>query len=490
MSNKQRSGGISRLFLPAVTIVLTFAPALIAQSTEMPITASKEAVALYVQARDKVDNLEDAGTLYRQAVQIDPNFALAYLNIGDSNREFRENLAKAVALADKVSPGERELIYAAKAQADGDLPGRKMHLENLLKLYPKDKRAHSQMGFYYRSIGDETSALRHFTESTKLDKKFAAAYNMIGYSYLGMGKYPEAESAFKTYISLIPRTPNPYDSYAELLMKMGRYDESIENYKKAIAIDPTFANAYGGVGSNYFYKGDYGKAREAYNMMYEKAPNPGFRDQAIISTISSYIAEGNTDMALKENDRRRQLAEKDGDIQTLIGVNSFAGLIAAEAGRLDDAATYFATADKLRDDPSLPAALAGNRRLGKMMNNARLLIARNDLPAANAQLVEINNYVATSKNPNQERGYNALAGMLALKEKNYSKAIEHFGKADQTDPYVLFHQAAAYEGAGDTKNSSMLVRKVANWNELDSTSSAFVRAKAMAKNAGVAKVPK
>jgi Flp pilus assembly protein TadD len=85
-----------------------------------------------------------------------------------------------------------------------------MHLEQLLKLHPADKRAHSQMGFYYRSIGDDATALRHFMDAVKLDKNYAPAYNNIGYSNLSLGRYGDAEQAFKTYIKLIPKNPNPY----------------------------------------------------------------------------------------------------------------------------------------------------------------------------------------------------------------------------------------------------------------------------------------
>ncbi len=112
-------------------------------------------------------------------------------------------------LVDKVSPGEREWILAAKEQADGNLAGRKGHLEQLLKLHPTDKRVHSQMGFYYRSIGDDTTALQHFTQSVKLDKNYAPAYNNIGYSNMALDKYADAEAAFKTYIKLIPKNPTP-----------------------------------------------------------------------------------------------------------------------------------------------------------------------------------------------------------------------------------------------------------------------------------------
>jgi tetratricopeptide (TPR) repeat protein len=447
----------------------------------MPLTGTSEAVALFVQGRDKVENLEDPGTFFEQAIQKDPNFAVAYLFIGRTNPDFRKNTEKAVALADKVSPGEKEYILAVRDQINGNLDGRKSHLEQLLKLYPNDKRAHSLLGGYYRGIGDDATALHHYQDAVNIDKNFAPAYNDIGYSYINMGKFPEAEAAFKTYIQLIPKNPNPYDSYAELLMRMGKYDESIEQYKKALATDPTFFNSYRGIGNNYVYKGEYSKARASYQLMYDKAPDDAGRDLALLSTVDSYIAEGNTEKAIETNERRRQMAEKAGDIQSMIGINSVAGYILLEAGRLDDAAKQFAIADKLRADPSLPDLLAINRKFGSMLDTSRLLIARGDFNGARLQLEAMQTITAATKNPNFERTYHQVFGSLELKQKNYPQALEHLAKADQTSPVVWYYQAAAYEGSGNKKMATTLYGKVANWNQLDDPGFAVVRPRATAR---------
>jgi len=467
--------------LTAFVLSYILIPTVIAQDKEMPLTGSKEAVALFKQGRDKVENLEDPGTFFNQALEKDPNFAVAYLFAGRSNLEFRKNVEKAVALADKVSPGEKEWILAVKDQTDGNLAGRKAHLEQLVKLYPGDQRAHSLLAAYYRSIGDDASALQHFQDAVKIDKNFAPAYNDIGYSYINMGKFPEAEAAFKTYITLIPKNPNPYDSYAELLMRMGKYDDSIVQYNKALTTDPTFFNSYRGIGNNYVYKGQFSKARESYQQMYDKAPDDAGRDLALTSMVDSYIGEGNTEKALETNDRRLQLAEKSGDIPVLIGINSLSGNILIESGKPDDAAKYFAAADKLRSDPSLPAALSANRKFAGMLDNSRMKIAKGDFDAARKQLDEMGQMTPVLKNPNLERNYHEAYGMLELKQKNYPKAIEHLAKADQTSPYVWYHQAAAYEGTGDKKMAMTLYSKVANWNQLDDPGFALVRPRAAAR---------
>ncbi|MGI8918045.1 MAG: tetratricopeptide repeat protein [Pyrinomonadaceae bacterium] len=479
-----RSAGLT------VLLMLFIAPAvLFAQKKEMPLTTSKEALALFIQGRDKAENLQDAGTLFEQAIQKDPNFALAYLFAGRTNQEFRKNVEKASSLIEKVSPGEKEWILAAKDQVDGNPPGRKMHLEQLLKLHPADKRAHSQMGFYYRSIGDDTTALHHFTESVKLDEKYAPAYNNIGYSNLSLGRYADAERAFKTYITLIPKNPNPYDSYAELLMKTGEYDESIKQYNRALAIDPTFINSYRGIGNNYAYKGDYTKARESFKLMFDKATDDGLRDLALLATLNSYVTEGKMDKALEVNQQRFEIAEKAGDSTALIGIHTTAGYILAESNNLDEAAKQFAKADQLRDDSSLSATVRENRRFGKMQNQARLLIARREFDQAKIQLEEIRQYLSSRKNSNQERGYNETAGFLELGQKNYAKALEYFAKADPNDPYVWYYQAVAQEAAGNGKPAAVLYQKLTTWNQLDDTGYSLVRSRAIARGVELAKLP-
>jgi tetratricopeptide (TPR) repeat protein len=479
-----RSAGFTVLLL-----LFILPAAVLAQTKEMPLTTSKVALAHFVQGREKSENLEDPGTHFQLSIESDPNFAMAYLFAGRTNQEFRRNVEKAVSLVDKVSPGEKEWILASKDQVDGNPVGRKQHLDQLLKLFPADKRAHSQMGFYYRSIGDDQTALKHFNESVKLDKKYAPAYNNIGYSNLSLGRYADAERAFKTYIKLIPNNPNPYDSYAELLMKTGKYDESIKQYNKALVIDPTFINSYRGIGNNYVYKSDYAKARESYQLMYDKARDDGLRDLALLSAVNSYVTEGNMDKALEVNERRRELAEKAGDIPSLIDVHTAAGFILIESAKLDEAAKQFEKADRLRNDPSLGATVRENRRFGGMRNQARLLIARQDFEPAKVQLEEIRQYLSSRKNSNQDRGYNETAGFLELGQKNYAKALEYFAKADPNDPYVWYYQAVAQEAAGDRKLATALYLKVTSWNQLDDTGYSMVRSRAIARGVELAKLP-
>lgn len=477
----RRSARVACLLL--IPVLASFAvPTIAAQNGEMPLTGSSEALALFKQGREKAEYLEDAGTLFDQAVQKDPSFAFAYLFAGRTTGEAQKHLATAVSLADKVSPGEREWIMAASEQSKGNSAARLAHLEQLLKLHPGDKRVHTQLGLYYRNVaGDDSKALMHFNEATKIDKNYAPAYNNIGYSSLDLGRIKEAEAAFKTYIELIPNNPNPYDSYAEFLMRSGKFDDSLKYYNLALAKEPTFDASYRGIGNNYAYKGEYAKSRQAYQTILDKSTNAGRRNQATTSIINSWIIEGNFAKAVEANQARIEAAEKAGDIPTQAGFHNLAVFLSIEAGDMEGAARHLAAAAKLADDPSLPAAQKGNRDFAVQLQRSRYLGARGDFAGARTAIEEAQKFAVSNGNAGPNRAYNLSAGMLELQQKNYVKANEYFSKANQLDPFVWYHQALAHEGAGDAKAANALYRKIADWNRLDNPNYFFVRPRALAK---------
>jgi tetratricopeptide (TPR) repeat protein len=480
IGNLRRKARSACFLLMLLTISLAVS-AVFAQSGEMPLTASKEAVALFKQGLEKAENLEDAGTLFDQAIQKDPNFAFGYLFAGQNNREFQQNLEKAVKLADKASPGEREWIMAVWEQNNANSAAQLTHLKNLLKLHPNDKRAHIQMAGFYGGV-DDTTALKHLNEAVRIDTNYAPAYNSIGYANMALGKYADAEMAFKTYVKLIPNNPNPYDSYAEMLMRTGNYDASIKQYAMALAKDPTFVASYRGMGNNYAFKGDFAKSREIYQTMYDKSTNEGNRNQALTAMTNAWLSEGNTAKALEIIAKRIAGAEKEGDIATVMGLNNLSGFICVETGDLACAAKYYAIGRKLVDDPALPSELRANRQYNARLNQIRVLGASGEFDKARGELEAMRAYAsANTPNAGVQFAYNYAVGYIELKQKNYEKAAASFAKANQTDPYVWYYQALAYDGAGNASAAAGLYKKVVDRNQLDTTGFAIVRPRAQAR---------
>jgi tetratricopeptide (TPR) repeat protein len=457
-----------------------------AQKGEMTFTTkSPEALKLFLDGLDKLQNVEGpaAAPLLDRAIQADPEFAMAYLlraQSGGGFQVFRQNLAKAVELSAKASPGEREWIFFAQAQADNNPAEAKTHLDKLLALFPSDKRVHLLAGNYYRGRGDDRMGAQALRKAIELDKNFAAAYNQLGYVLSDQGDYKGAEKAFQDYVRLRPDSPNPYDSYAELLLKMGRYDESIAQYMKALEKDPAFVASLAGIGNNYIFKRDYEKARQSYQEQFDRAPNVNQKIGAMNLTVASYVHEGKTAEAVQAAERLAKFAAEQKQIQQAAGAHATAAFILSEAGKFEEAAKHLAEADRLRDDPSLPERVRENNRVAKMSNRAHLLIAEGKYDAAKGQVDELGKLIATRNNPLEQRGLHELMGMLALRQGDHAKALSHFAQADPDDPYVWYYTAQAHEGKGDKTKAKELYRRVVGWNQND-TGYAVVRPRAAAK---------
>jgi tetratricopeptide (TPR) repeat protein len=464
----------------ALTVVFAQAPA---TGDKMPITtASPEAKKLYVDGRDLLERLRgtDGRRLFEQAIAKDQNFALAYVglaNTSGTNREFVDAVTKAVALADKVSEGERHQILALEAGLKGDPAGNLAHLKELVRLFPNDERAHTQLGVLYFGRQDYPNAIAEFEKATSINPKFSPPYNQLGYAYKFLEKYSDAEAAFKKYTELIPDDPNPYDSYAELMMKTGRFDESIKAYEKALSIDPNFINSYVGIGNDYLAMGKTDEARASFAKVLSHARNTGEKRLARFWTAASYVHDGATDKAIDELKAGSALSEAEHDAGTMSGDLVQMGDVLREAGRSDDALAKYAEAVTVMDGSQLPESVKAATRRQNVFEQGRVAAMKRDLATANNKLAEYEKLVAPRNAPFELRQQHELAGMIALAEKRYAAASDELKQANQRDPRVLLLQAQAAQGAGDTARATALAQKAAHFNEL-TFNFAYVKSKA------------
>jgi len=170
-------------------------------------TSSEEARKEYLAGRDLQEKLRitDSIAHFDKAISLDPNFALAELNranVSPTAKEFFDHLKKAAALADKASDGERMLIQAGEAGANGDPTKQKEILEKLVSAYPNDERAHFNLGGYYFGQQDVAQAISHYKRATELAPDYSTAFNILGYAYRQNEQYADAETAFKKYIGV------------------------------------------------------------------------------------------------------------------------------------------------------------------------------------------------------------------------------------------------------------------------------------------------
>lgn len=449
---------------------------LLAQGKEIPVTtSSKEALKYFLEGRDKSEDFESvsAASLFDKAIEKDPAFALAYsfrAYSGGGYDVYRKNMDKSVSLADKVSKGEKLEILFFQAMAEGNLQKEKEMIDQLLKLFPADKRVQIYAGFYYSNIADLNKALAHYKKSAELDSKYAPAYNLIGYTESTLNNYPAAEKAFQTYIRLNPEKANPYDSYAELLLKMGKYDESIAQYKKALDKDPKFTSSLAGLGNDFIFKGDYATARKQYQDLFDKAADLDGKLYSLYLKALSYLHEGKAEDAIRVMDGRIALAEKENRFLTAIYTVADQRFILTESGNPAEGMKYYEKAkdliEKAKVSDSDKEALIKYSKGWYVYN----LTALGELDKAIAEQEQYMQKYGAAKDPGDEKGNNFNMGSIELKKGNYDKAIQYYSKADTImAPFNWYNTAVAYDKKGDKKSAVKYYEKIAklNVNSLD-----------------------
>src|SRR5580698_121055 len=168
-------------------------------------TPSLEALQAYTEgarlAREKGDT--DALPLLKRAVELDPNFARAYAslgirynNLGQATRAI-ENVRKAYELRDRVS--EREKYYISCTYCTlvtGELEKAIQQYELLIRDYPRDYVAETNLGVNYFFMGQFERAAAVTREALRLEPANILGYNNLGLAYFSMNRLDEAKSTF------------------------------------------------------------------------------------------------------------------------------------------------------------------------------------------------------------------------------------------------------------------------------------------------------
>jgi tetratricopeptide (TPR) repeat protein len=455
-----------------------------ADNDKIPVTStSDEAKKEYLLGRDLAEKLliQDSIQHYDKAIALDSSFALAELNRATSSptaREFFEHLNKAVSLADKASAGERLLILATEAGANGNVAKQKEYLDQLVGQYPNDERARFALGGYYFGQQDYPNAIAHYKKATELNPNYSTAFNILGYAYRQYEDYANSERAFKQYIVLIPNDPNPYDSYAELLLKIGRFDESIAQYRKAVTIDQNFVNSHFGIASALMYQDKSVAAIAELDKIMAKARSDAERRTAMFGKTVVYVDSGQMTKALAEVDNQYALGQKTNDVPAMAGDLQLKGNILLEMGRYDEAMDHFARALKMTEDSNLSDAIKNNTRRFDHYNRTRVALGKKDLATAKSEAQEFWKLAEASNNPIQMKLAHELTGMIALDEKNYDKAIGELEQSNMQNPQDLYRLCLAYQGKGNRAKAKEYCMKTAHFKSLPVINLAFVRAKA------------
>jgi DNA-binding winged helix-turn-helix (wHTH) protein/tetratricopeptide (TPR) repeat protein len=187
---------------------------------EQATTPSLEAFKAYDLGRQRQFSGEyfEAIPLYRRAVELDPNFAIAYAALAISYGTAREDeLAaqfsrRAFALRDRVTERERFYIsarYYMDVLGDAD---KAVEVQELWRqTYPRDFVPRTNLSARYSAIGQHERALEEAREGLRLNPDAGVAYAGVAHSSICLGRYQDARAAIEQAVSR--KLEPPYGRY-------------------------------------------------------------------------------------------------------------------------------------------------------------------------------------------------------------------------------------------------------------------------------------
>ena len=146
----------------------------------------------------------DAAALpfFKQAIELDPNFAIAYTALAVSYANLFEsslaiaNATKAYELRGRVTERERFHIATTYFRMTGQTEQSIQALQTWISSYPRDPDPLVNLGVTYAEIGQHEKALEEIRKALGIAPD-SHAYSNLGWTYLNLNRFDEAGASFK-----------------------------------------------------------------------------------------------------------------------------------------------------------------------------------------------------------------------------------------------------------------------------------------------------
>lgn len=405
-------------------------------------------------ARRTSASLTEAAQSFQKAIDLDPNYALAYVGLADATRLLTE--------------------YGTLSVSDANAKVESL-LNKAIQLDPRLGEAYASLGSLSMWKGDFAAAESAFQRAIELSPNYATAYHWYALSVTGAKK---RTSLFEKALELDPLSTVVLGNLGYELLRSGRTDEAVERFRRAIEIDPGSTIGYAGLAEAY---GDYLNQPEEAVRFHRKAieADPG-NLRLRVGLADRFKEVGRYDEALAEC---RTVIQKDPDFSAAYAAMSG---IYAQQGRLDEAVRWQRTAVDKDPDAWIPkvmlffgylnlgdeaAAADIEQRLAAMrpeLTTARLVSAQLHLFRGEMEAAENDARLLWEKSPDFGRatvwGFDMRAGRAAEARELYRPSNPELFEA--ADPRVgnanleaAIRVAAAELKLGEKQHAETLLRK-------------------------------
>jgi serine/threonine protein kinase len=208
-------------------------------------TTNPEAYQLYLKGKfywnkRTGEALKQAAEFYRQAIEKDPNYALAYSGLAETYVLFSSY---------DVAP------------ATDSMPQAKAAARRALEIDDSLAEAHTALGFYLANYEwDRDGSEKEYRRAIELKPNYSTAHHWLGADLGNVKRFEESIIEMRRAEELDPLSPIISTNLADSLVFARRYDEAISQYKRVLVRNPNFEYAHLALGRAYGAKGMYPEA--------------------------------------------------------------------------------------------------------------------------------------------------------------------------------------------------------------------------------------
>jgi len=401
-----------------------------------------EAYKYFLRGREAFEKLYyyDARKYLEKAVELDPTFAMGYHYLALAHGRGSDGrfmaFAKAKPLSNKATEKGRLYIDAFYAMVV-ELNHEKCIdlLEQIVKKYPREKRAHYWLGYYsyQNKMLDEARDKFHFI--LELDPEHGQSLNLLGYIYSAMENYEKALEYLEKYASISPGDVGPFDALGELYYFMGRLDEAIAKFKEALRIKPGY-DIYNRLAYIYALKENYTEATKWVDRGLNVGQYPRRRLDWHLWKGFFYFWLGRWEDSLTELQTAEDTAESIGTKDSVIHFLEFMrGWVCYEKGQLELSQKYFKSLLEIRKE-KYPDYVPFQEALYNILlgltdkRESRIDSAKSRI----GKIKSLSPKLELGFDNNPSYWYSLLYGEVALAEDQPEKVIAVFEKAPPITP--------------------------------------------------------
>jgi len=214
-------------------------------SLSMATTSSLDALKALTLGDAKHGMGDDLAAIpnYQRAIEIDPNFAMAYARLGTVYNNLgqtelsEQNRQKAFELRDRASEREKLYIMAHYYADSGRLDKGITAYELFRQTYPRDSTPYNNLAVIYNQLGQYDNALASAKAALEIDPDMVSAYGQEAQAYCGLGRLEEARATVNAVFQRKGSTKSFHTFLAGLDWAQGR-DSEIEKELASASGDP------------------------------------------------------------------------------------------------------------------------------------------------------------------------------------------------------------------------------------------------------------